>query len=151
MGDIFPILQKYFHQPKWRTAAIEQRTALRLQYFGESGRYTCVAQERAESGQLVFYIYFPKPVPPGRRKAITEFITRANFGLVVGNFELDLIDGELRYKANLDLEGEIPTMGLIHRVVSASTATVERYAPGIEKVLRRRQSPAEAIDEIDKG
>ena len=39
----------------------------------------------------------PMPVPEGCRTAIAEAITRANYGMKVGKFELDLSDGDLRY------------------------------------------------------
>lgn len=31
-------------------------------------------------------------------KRTAEFLTRANYGLVFGNFEMDMHDGEIRYK-----------------------------------------------------
>ncbi len=151
MGAVFPVMKKYFRQQGWQTERIDKRPALRMQYQGKSGEFTCYAIERGETGQFIFYVMYPRPVPSDKRKAMTEFITRANYGLVVGNFEMDLIDGELRYKASLDLEGETPTLGLIHRVVSACVGTMDRYYPGIEKVISDRLSPADVIADIEKS
>lgn len=41
---------------------------------------------------------------------MAEFICRANYGLKNGNFELDMRDGEIRYKSFVDCEGLTPTM-----------------------------------------
>ena len=43
----------------------------------------------------------PIKVPLEQRAAISEFITRANYGLTNGNFEMDFSDGELRYKTTI--------------------------------------------------
>lgn len=47
------------------------------------------------------YHILPVKVPEKFRPQICEYITRANYGLTVGNFEMDLHDGELRYKMTL--------------------------------------------------
>ena len=43
----------------------------------------------------------PIKAPLEQRAAISEFITRANYGLTNGNFEMDFSDGELRYKTTI--------------------------------------------------
>ena len=44
-----------------------------------------------------FYIYASYPEPADKcLAAMAEFITRANFGLKLGNFELDYESGEVR-------------------------------------------------------
>lgn len=40
-------------------------------------------------------------VPEELRPGVAEFITRANYGLIRGNFEMDFNDGELRYKTTI--------------------------------------------------
>ena len=47
------------------------------------------------------YHIAPIKVPEEQRVAVNEFITRANYGLTNGNFEMDFNDGELRYKTNV--------------------------------------------------
>ena len=47
------------------------------------------------------YHIAPVKAPVEQRSAISEFITRANYGLTNGNFEMDFNDGELRYKTNV--------------------------------------------------
>ena len=47
-----------------------------------------------------FTIYFVIPVNAGKkvRSKVTEFITRANYGMRCANFEMDYSDGEIRLK-----------------------------------------------------
>lgn len=44
---------------------------------------------------------------------MAEFICRANYGLKNGNFELDMRDGEIRYKSFVDCEGLTPTTEMV--------------------------------------
>ena len=50
---------------------------------------------------FVLYLYHPLTILEPLRKTAAEFITRANYGLPIGNFEMDFNDGELRFKVGL--------------------------------------------------
>ena len=66
---------------------------------------------------------------------MATYLTLANYGLLVGNFEMNLDDGELRYKTSLDFEGldELP-LQLVRNLVAANVRTMERYLPGLAAV-----------------
>lgn len=60
-----------------------------------------------------YLIYVFSPLGPDKGDAATmkrtaEFLTRANYGLVFGNFEMDMHDGEIRYKTFVPCGGEAP-------------------------------------------
>lgn len=79
---------------------------------------------------------------------VADFITRANYGLPLGNFELDLNDGELNFKNTLAIEDGDLTEKMVNTLVTFSIECVNRYLPGIEAVLSGT-SPKEAIERID--
>ena len=54
---------------------------------------------------------------------IAQFLTPANYGTLIGNFELDFKDGEIRYKTSIDVEGDRLTPALIKRLVYSTLAT----------------------------
>ena len=79
---------------------MEEKSALRLGCTGENGEWTCYAQIREEPGRFIFYSVPAAKAPEARRAAVAEFITRVNYGMVLGNFEMDYSDGEIRYKTS---------------------------------------------------
>ena len=82
---------------------------------------------REKQRQLVFYSVCPVRVPESLRAALAEIFTRANYDMIVGNFELDLAEGELCYKTCLDaLEGPL-TWTMMHRSTAANVQTMDRY------------------------
>jgi hypothetical protein len=44
---------------------------------------------------VAFYTHVQCRVPKEKRPVLIEYLTRANYGLWLGNFELDLRDGEI--------------------------------------------------------
>jgi hypothetical protein len=99
--------------------------------------------------QFLFYAIAPVKAPETARPAVAEFITRANYGLRIGNMEMDFADGEVRYKSSLDFEGETLTAGLIKNTIYPAVQTLDRYVPGLMGVIYGAKSPAEAIADVE--
>lgn len=78
-------------------------------------------------------------------KRIAEFVCRANYGLQVGNFELDFRDGEVRYKCYVSCDGVIPTTEMITESVHCPAAMFTRYGDGIIQVLFNDASAEQTI------
>jgi hypothetical protein len=116
--------------------------------FGTNGAWTIHLSIREDDEQLLVHSVLPEDVPEDRRADLALFLTRANFGLVLGNFELDLDDGELRYKTSIDVEGAVVVDKLIDNLVLANVATADRYLPGIRAVLEGAD-PTDAVAEVE--
>lgn len=83
---------------------------------------------------------------PQQMKEITEFICRANFNLTNGNFELDLDDGEIRYKCYQNCKDGAPSHSVIRDTIYFPAHIYTVYSPGIIKVLFNGMPGAEAIE-----
>ena len=81
--------------------------------------------------------------------AIAEFICRANYGLVYGNFDIDFSDGEISYRVFVDCNGITPNKDMIMASVYVPTDVFERYAPGIAAVLFGSANPEEQINKCE--
>jgi hypothetical protein len=80
---------------------------------------------------------------------VAEYLTRANYGLYIGNFEMDYTDGEIRYKSSIDVENTELVPAVIHNVVYPSVYMMDCYLPGIMEVIYANAVPAEAIKKIE--
>ena len=101
--------------------------------------------------QFIFYAVCPVKADESARLAVVEFITRANFGLRIGNLEMDFLDGEVRYKSSIDFEGETLTPRLVRNTIYPAVQTVDRYLGGLLKVMYGGSTPADAIAEVEGG
>ena len=100
-----------------------------------------------KSGDVLrIFIQYPVMVKEKFRPLAMEFLTRANYGLVLGNFEMDCKDGEVRYHvSHLMEEGRLEDE-TIKRLFSTAMGTADRYFPALMRVLFAGETPAEAID-----
>ncbi len=103
-----------------------------------------------EDDEIVLYVSrCPVFVPEERRQAAMEFLTRANFGLRIGHFEFDLDDGEVRYKTSIDVEGDELSPALVKRMLRPNLMTMDRYLPGLLRVVYGATTAAEEIAAIE--
>lgn len=150
-GQIFNAMIEFFEEDDWDFTWLEDIPVLSMNFSGRSGKWVCYAQAREDQEQFVFYSVCPVNVPEDRRPAVAEFITRANYGMIIGNFELDYIDGEVRYKTSIDVEGVNLLPPLIRQLVYANVVTMDRYLPGIMAVTYGSASPEAEVERIERA
>lgn len=83
------------------------------------------------------------------RMRMAEYLMRANYGLILGNFEMDFEDGEILYKVTQNLGEDIPTEQDVENSVIMPLAMFSRYGDGIIKVAFSLATPEEAIKEAE--
>lgn len=145
----FITLGQFLQTDEWYPQQLEDKYIYRMGYTGKNGQTTCFARIMPELQQFLFYVVAPLKAPEDARPAVAEFITRANYGLRIGNFELDFADGEVRYKSSLDFEGEVLTPRLIKNAIYPAAQSMDRYLVGLMRVIYGNQPPAEAIAEVE--
>lgn len=79
---------------------MESESILLTLFQGDHGRWECYTESREIDQQVLFYSICPLVCAAERRGAVAEFLCRANWGLVIGNFELDWDQGQIRYKTS---------------------------------------------------
>lgn len=133
----------------WRPQRIAGRRAFAMTYGGASGSFTCLTELRSEAQQLLCYAIAPIVAPAARMPAVAEFITRANYGAYIGNFELSYGSGEVRCKSSIDFEGEALTDHLIRNTLYPAARLMDTYLPGLVQVINHSLAPREAIEQIE--
>jgi hypothetical protein len=149
MGAIFNTMLEFFEGEDWEFSWMEDVTALSMGFSGKNGKWMCFAQAREDQQQFIFYSVCPINVPEPKRAAIAEFITRANYGMMIGNFEMDWQDGEIRYKTSIDVEGAQLNFALLKQMVYPNVMIMDRYLPGLLAVIYSSATPAEEIAKIE--
>ena len=80
---------------------------------------------------------------------MSEFINRANYGLLNGSFEFDFRDGEIRYKTFVNCDGSIPSIDVVRGSILTPAAMFKRYGNGIVKIIFTDITAKEAVEECE--
>lgn len=150
IGGLMGIIEKTLHEEGWSFERDNERPELLR--TGVKGKNTdmrgtfLVIQDKEI---VLFYVQLPAKAPEGRKKEAADFITRANYGMNIGNFEMDMEDGEIRFKVSLDVEAGTLSNVMVRNILMAGFGTVDRYFPGLMSVIYGNTIPSVAIREVE--
>lgn len=89
------------------------------------------------------------------RAGVAELAARANRGLLGGAFEIDLDEGDLRFRSDLDLGAaeldDEQLAAVLTPLLEVNLETVEVYSDAIVSVLTGRSAPAEAVEAAESS
>jgi hypothetical protein len=148
--ELLSNVKAFFKEFDWKYKEVPGETALRTGFKGKSGSWNCLARTHEDKDIFLFYSILEYNVPEDRRPAAAEYITRANYGLRLGNFEMDFDDGEVRYKTSIDVEGGTLAVAMVKNMVLTNALTVDKYLAGLNEVVFGKAAPKEAITEAEK-
>jgi len=80
------------------------------------------------------------------RLAVAEYLTRVNFNMRNGNFEMNMEDGEIRFKTYFHAGEEKMDINGARLCVLLPFLMMDRYGDGLIEVLFGFKSPKEAFD-----
>ncbi|WP_446399412.1 YbjN domain-containing protein [Coleofasciculus sp. C1-SOL-03] len=145
--SIFEAMVNFFQEDNWHYVQLQGRSVLRLAFEGKNGKYDCYAQAIEEQQQFIFYSIGSIKIPKSKRRAVGEFLSRANYGMIIGNFELNFDDGEIRYKTSTNVKNQSLDSDTIKQLVYTNVKMMDEYLPGIIAV-KSGVSPADAIRDL---
>ena len=123
---------------------------IKLCFSGNNANYNIYFDIRnRERDCIIVYVMSPVKIPEAKRMQACEYITRANYGIIAGNFEMDFRDGEVRFKSSIEFpEGKL-SEEMIKLLWVKPLSAIDNYFPGLMRVVYSNESAADAIREID--
>jgi len=149
---MWSIMIDFFKQADWdcdQTIEGDEKTIVANYEQPDVGAWDCYAVARELQQQCLFYSQCPIDMPSDRWAAVAEFLTRANYGIPIGNFEINLYNGDIRFKTGIDVEDDRLSAALFKGIVQANLAMMTKYLPGIVQVGLEEVSPTEAIAALE--
>lgn len=123
---------------------VHDEAGVAVEFQGDNGVWFCFAAILEGLERVIFYSVYPERIHEDARQAVAELFTLANFGLLIGNFEIDLFDGEARFRTSIDVEGAKLSDALLRQLIYTNVATMDYLFPTIGAVASRNRSAQEA-------
>ena len=127
MSDL-DMLRRVLDELEWEPEADEHVSGFHVDFgpphFPVATAFAALAED---SQEFVFYINFGVNAAPEDRESVMHAITRINWGLTIGNFELNLDVGHLRFKSSVGYGGVGLSEMLIRNAIERAMAAVEAY------------------------
>lgn len=100
---------------------------------------------------VMFKTLLPFNIPEKYRQQVSEYITRVNYEMLMGNFEMDFSDGEFSYKISLAFEEEHGIADdVILRLTYIGFNMMDIYAKGVFAIIHGGKTAIEAFEQCDR-
>lgn len=149
MGRLYNALVMFLQEEDWKFTPMPRETAALMTFNCENASFLCYARVREEQRQVMFYAIYPLRTPADRRAEMAEFVARVNYGLALGAMELDMEDGEIRFKMSADVSAAQFSLPLLRSLMQIGIATADRYYPGYLALLNDDLTPREAVAQVE--
>lgn len=152
--SIANVINNFLTEDDWHFSFDDQRGLFRfgLNLKGRIKKVSYIIDVKDD--EYVVYAISPLGADDDDEKmmaTMADFLCRANYGLKNGNFELDMRDGEIRYKSFVDCEGITPTTEMVRNSIHCPAAMFDRYGAGIVDIIFGNATAKEAIAKCEKS
>ncbi|PSJ71769.1 hypothetical protein C7N43_37640 [Sphingobacteriales bacterium UPWRP_1] len=147
---MFQAIKQYLNSRGWNYQLSQQQghQIFKLQLHGENGAISCVIDVQEET--VILFTIFPVNAPQEKRHAMAELITRINFKLLLGHFELDFEDGEVRFNLSWHFDDTVPVSdAVIEHNIMACAIISDKFIPAIMRINFSNITPVMALEEVE--
>lgn len=142
----FQTLVAHFEANDFRFHADPDSKAVQLFITGDAVVYNCRVQLTHDDELIQVRIHYPVVArDPKIRPYVAEALARANNGLSIGSFDIDMDSGDINFHLGQVIRGQALDDEVIGGVFSAGLATADRYFPAIVRVMFAGHTPTDAV------
>lgn len=138
---------EYLHRTGCAFRSTPDKTIHLFSMRGHFGSYPVYLYTKAP--YLICLAKYPQIVPDEHRMEVAEFLHRINYGLLLGNFEMDLDDGILRFRTALISDSDEIPHSILAQYIQMPAAMLDRYAAGIDAMIYEGELALNALKLIE--
>jgi hypothetical protein len=148
VSDLLVAAATYFAEQGWPVAQHDSLPVLRLEYEGAHGTWPCFVKIDEARRQVSVISVLPDTVAAEYRTEVAVFLTRANYLVPLGHFDMDFSDGEVRFRATVNVSQASFTSGLLDPLVKTNWVVVDQHLPELRAVASGERNAEDAMSRI---
>lgn len=142
----------YFDEQNWEYDLPEPSEELVL--LGVStendNEFQCLIHVNETAKNAVFFSIFPNNVPEKRRTLLAVLLLKINYLLLLGSFEMDFDDGQIRFKISYVFEDMELSVKTIEYIVSNVIIEMDTHFQIIQHFIEKKMTSKEISEMLSK-
>jgi hypothetical protein len=139
------VVLRFFQEDQWNFQKLKDKPVVRAGFRGEHGTWVCFARVDEENRRFLFHAAMGLNIPTQYRAAVAEYLTRVNYGLQIGNFEMNLDTGEVRFRTSIEVPEGPLDISVVRALTYANVRAMDHYFSGVLGVVHGGLSPEAAL------
>lgn len=143
--SLFRVLYKILSQNGWEFDFDNKNEIIKLEIRGVNTNFHVFLLVDEEQESLLCNTHISQKIPYSKRLEVCDFMSRINYELAKGNFEMDMDTGEIRFRTFLDLADADPSKDQILNIVGNGVQGFDTFYPGLMKLVYEDYNAEEAV------
>ena len=149
---LFDRVSDYLTDKDWNFSSFPEKDyfscILRLEHG--TSRVLIEAVESSAWSRVLVYCTYPNFVPLNRRPEVLEAINRINYSMIRGCFEMDMRDGEVRVRVNLESDTYV-SEPMIDRALRSALDLANLFQAALLAIAFGNTSAENILELVDRG
>ena len=148
--EVIEITRKAFDSLNWRHHLDAGENVLVAWARGPDGDFALTVSVLENPECLLVFGRLPFTVPETKRSQVVDAVNRANFGLIIGFFEMNPETGRIYYEGTIPLKNAVLTVEQVANVLDTVAGAGAGYYRAFARLIYANDvSPAEVIAEAE--
>lgn len=144
------IIKDFFKSQEWQFTQVEGKNVLLFGIGGKNGNFQCIADLIEEENRFVFFSVCGANTPSNKRREMLDLLNNLNYKLFFGNFEMDLEDGEIRFRTSISFNHIELNLKFIEELIMSNIITMDISLPSIVGLMYGEITVEKALELSNK-
>lgn len=146
------VVKDFLKSQNWQFSQIDGKNVILFGINGKNGNFQCIADliDDEIEKRFVFFSVCGVNAPLEKKNAMLELINALNSKLLFGNFEMDLEEGEIRFKTSISYKNFKLNHEILEEIIMTNIVIMDRSLPAIMGLMFGDISIEKAIELSEK-
>lgn len=133
----------------WHYQIVEPGALIRASARSEHGTWVVYLRADESSRRVVCHTLMDLNIPTELRPRVLEYLSRVNYQLPLGSFDMDVDSGDIRFKTGAEVPAGLFSTAAARALATAGVHASERYFSGVLAVVYSGLSPTAALARVE--
>lgn len=140
------IIKDFFKSQEWQFTQVEGKNVLLFGIGGKNGNFQCIADLIEDENKFIFFSVCGANTPSNKRQETLELLNNLNYKLFFGNFEMEIQDGEIRFRTSISFNNIELNQKLVEETIMSNIITMDKSLPSIMGLMFGEISVEKALE-----
>jgi len=145
------VVQEAFSDNEWEFTPDPEHSGLKSRFDGDYGEIAFAIRAKGGENLCITSSTCPLRCPADRRKQLCEVLNHINYGLMLGNFEMDHRSGRIHFRTAAPFSDERLDKEVVAALVRCNLGVVNEFLPFIMSVAYGNVTPRRAMEQIARS
>lgn len=144
------IIKDFLISQEWQFTQVRGKNVLFFGISGKNGNFQCIVDLIEEENKFIFLSVCGANTPSKKRQEMLELLNNLNYKLFFGSFEMNIEDGEIRFRTSISFNNIELNQKFIEELIMSNIITMDKSLPSIMGLMFGGISVEKAIELLNQ-